>query len=499
MKNLTERAMLGLPNIRRDLGLETDMQRDMRLMQQGDVMGQTLSQGLPAPIANLSAGILRNIPGITDNVRQLGVQSGMSGLQTESELFDRALAGYDGTKEGQARVVQSLTAINPEYGAMMAQALDQRNAQIEKNDMERDLLKIRELEAENRLTNLGLEKDKLLKQSENEASDLISQDALNNSYIELANATSNPVLKALANNAAVGSLEASEFNTVLNAYNNTVTPERETTIREMTEQLMAQTTDGESVYATREDAEAFAKGIVNGTIKVDVDPVTKTVVQTNLLTGEAIEIKLDSPEVAMNTDFEGETLWSNRELLSGFANTVGAAVDVPLAIVGLEESVDKTRADARQTLNSALSGLRRAFDNDDRLTGVEINKFAEEINLAPRLFDDPALWAERAISVDRTLRNKEGDIRAELDSDNPDNNRRQELLNQRQSIASFRQILGVPDIIDIARVSADNIDSITPNELKFIVDRASRKTLLEYEKNYPEMEDLIAQKLEAIE
>ena len=92
MKNLTERAMLGLPNIRRDLGLETDMQRDMRLMQQGDVMGQTLSQGLPAPIANLSAGILRNIPGITDNVRQLGVQSGMSGLQTESELFEKALS-----------------------------------------------------------------------------------------------------------------------------------------------------------------------------------------------------------------------------------------------------------------------------------------------------------------------------------------------------------------------------------------------------------------------
>ena len=498
MKNLTERAMLGLPNIRRDLGLETDMQRDMRLMQQGDVMGQTLSQGLPAPIANLSAGILRNIPGITDNVRQLGVQSGMSGLQTESELFEKALSGYDGTPAGQARVVQSLTAINPEYGAMMAQALDQRNAQITKNETENKLLNIRQKEAENRLINLGLQEQNLLNESESKNSEKETQEELNNSYRELANSTSNPVLQALANNAANGNFKASQFNTILNAYNNTVTPEKETTIREMTDQLMAQTTNGELVYQSRAEAEAFAKGIVNGTIKVNVDPVTKTVVQTNILTGEAVEISIDSPEVAINTDFEGKTLWSNRELLSGFANTVGAAVDVPLAIVGLEESVDKTRADARQTLNSALSGLRRAFDNDDRLTGVEINKFAEEINLAPRLFDDPALWAERAISVDRTLRNKEGDIRAELDSDNPDNNRRQELLNQRQSIASFRQILGVPDIIDIARVSAENIDSITPNELKFIVDRASRKTLLEYEKNYPEMEDLIAQKLEDI-
>jgi len=136
MKNLTERAMLGLPNIRRDLGLETDMQRDMRLMQQGDVMGQTLSQGLPAPIANLSAGILRNIPGITDNVRQLGVQSGMSGLQTESELFEKALSGYDGTAAGQARVVQSLTAINPEMGAMMASKMQTANQQSRIGDLQ---------------------------------------------------------------------------------------------------------------------------------------------------------------------------------------------------------------------------------------------------------------------------------------------------------------------------------------------------------------------------
>ena len=47
MKNLTEFAMQGLPNIRRDLGIETDTQRDMRLLQQGNVMGQSLSQGLP--------------------------------------------------------------------------------------------------------------------------------------------------------------------------------------------------------------------------------------------------------------------------------------------------------------------------------------------------------------------------------------------------------------------------------------------------------------------
>ncbi len=144
MKNLTEFAMQGLPNIRRDLGIETDTQRDMRLLQQGNVMGQSLSQGLPPAIANLSAGILQNIPGITDNIRQLGVQSGMSGLQTESELFDRALSGYDGTPESQAKVVQSLTAINPEWGAMMASRMQQANqeseiASLTKQKLEKEL------------------------------------------------------------------------------------------------------------------------------------------------------------------------------------------------------------------------------------------------------------------------------------------------------------------------------------------------------------------------
>ena len=179
MKNLTERAMQGLPDIRRKLGLETDMQRDMRLMQQGDVMGQTLSQGLPAPIANLSAGILRNIPGITDNVRQLGVQSGMSGLQTESELFERALAGYDGTKEGQARVVQSLTAINPEMGAMMARRMQKENNEFELQNLQMENVQ-GQIDARNNAQELA-ESEALAKQT------LIENKRLSlNKFIDLA-------------------------------------------------------------------------------------------------------------------------------------------------------------------------------------------------------------------------------------------------------------------------------------------------------------------------
>ena len=139
--------------------------------------------------------------------------------------------------------------------------------------------------------------------------------------------------------------------------------------------------------------------------------------------------------------------------------------------------------------------MRTAFDNDDRLTGVEIDVFDRDINVAPKLIDSVSLWSSRVISVDRTLKNKLGMVNAELNSANPDVKRRQKLLNQRQAIASFRQLLGVPEILDIRRVTEENLNNIDPSELKDMIDRASAETLEKYEKDNPEMEDLIADRL----
>jgi len=129
MKKLSDYALAGMPNIRKDLGLETEMQKNLRLQQEGLLMGRQFG-GLPAPIASLAQGIAANVPSIRDNVRQLGVEKGLN-LQTESELFDLAMSEYDGSPESQAKVVQSLTAINPEYGAIMADRLSQRNLQVD--------------------------------------------------------------------------------------------------------------------------------------------------------------------------------------------------------------------------------------------------------------------------------------------------------------------------------------------------------------------------------
>ena len=130
MKKLSDYALAGMPNIRKDLGLETEMQKNLRLQQEGLLMGRQFG-GLPAPIASLAQGIAANVPSIRDNVRQLGVEKGLN-LQTESELFDLAIGEYDGTPESQARVVQSLTRINPQYGAAMANTLQRQRLEVQK-------------------------------------------------------------------------------------------------------------------------------------------------------------------------------------------------------------------------------------------------------------------------------------------------------------------------------------------------------------------------------
>jgi len=498
MKKLSDYALAGMPNIRKDLGLETEMQKNLRLQQEGLLMGRQFG-GLPAPIASLAQGIAANVPSIRDNVRQLGVEKGLN-LQTESELFDLAIGEYDGTPESQARVVQSLTRINPQYGAAMADAIQTRNIQAEKNEMEREVLNIRREEATNRAENLKLEKKRLEREGQEAIDKANNQTALNKSYAIIAEQSPDPIFSSIAQIAANQDFSPNEFQTLTETVRSLGKSEDQIAVEEITALLMETRPDD---FDSEDDARKFAEGLNRGLVKVEYNPDNNSQILTNLITNEFVVKNAPPPDIAVNENFDGDTLWSNRKLLSGFANTVGAALDIPLTIardaIGIQkdftESVDLIRSDARQSLRSGINSLRTAFDNDDRLTGVEIDVFDRDINVAPKLIDSVSLWSSRVISVDRTLKNKLGMVEAELNSANPDVKRRQKLLNQRQAIASFRQLLGVPEILDIRRVTEENLNNIDPSELKDMIDRASAETLEKYEKDNPEMEDLIADRL----
>lgn len=126
---LTDIATAGLPNIRGELGLETPLQTQMRQMQQGQILGQQF-RGLPAPIATLAQGIAGNIPSVVDNTRKGFMSLGVTGLETQGELFDKALSYYDGTPQSKARVVQELTRINPDFGSVMAGRMQKQRMKI---------------------------------------------------------------------------------------------------------------------------------------------------------------------------------------------------------------------------------------------------------------------------------------------------------------------------------------------------------------------------------
>ena len=147
---LTDIATAGLPNIRGELGLETPLQTQMRQMQQGQILGQQF-RGLPAPIATLAQGIAGNIPSVVDNTRKGFMSLGVTGLETQAELFDKALSNYDGTPQGQARVVQALTNIDPNFGAVMAGRLQAENQKAKLTDLQTRKLE-KELEAPEKWT-----------------------------------------------------------------------------------------------------------------------------------------------------------------------------------------------------------------------------------------------------------------------------------------------------------------------------------------------------------
>jgi len=131
---LTDYALSGLPNIKADLGLENKQQRDARLFATGQVQGQPF-EGYRPGLKAIAQGAAQNIPSIIDNVRKLGVEKGLP-MQTKSELFDQAIATYDGSPQSQIQTIQALTAIDPQWGAMMAQRLSENAGRQELQDLQ---------------------------------------------------------------------------------------------------------------------------------------------------------------------------------------------------------------------------------------------------------------------------------------------------------------------------------------------------------------------------
>jgi hypothetical protein len=444
---------------------------------------------------------------MVESIRQFGAGVGLP-VQTQGEQLQRSMGGLNITDPAdQAEMVRLLANSGNPGDAAAAAAIFQ-----EENQKQTDRARRIGLETA-REERAAEEADRALSREERaarqEAAQIAAVEAETaeeaeaaantlNFYQSIIENSNDVVLKDMAQSAIDNNItDVTEFNTIMTAIEraNPSAIEQEILDTTVTLTLFTDPETGDNIF-TDAEAKRVATGIARDQITIS-RAEDGTVTLTDILNAQAglpgavIILPVQERGIAEPESFEGQTIWDNSNLLSGVWNKAAAVIDVPLALTGFEGSINLRRHEAQQQVMSALSLLRRAFDNDNRLTGVEIEKFAEEIALEPRWFDAPLLWEARAISVDRTLEGKLAAVQAELKGATTSSDRRSELREQSQAISDFRRELGVPKILDIGRVTIESIGSFSKEELQAVLNRTSDERIVEWESSFPDVAEAI--------
>ena len=485
--------------------IETPQQKQQRLFAEGQAAAGQFT-GLPTGLRELAMGTASGIPGTVESIRQFGAAAGLP-VQTQGEQLQRSLSGLNmADPASQREAVRLLSNIDPLRGAAAAEIFAEEERKQKDRKRRIELETAREGRAVEEAGRAASREERAARQEtaqiaavEAEAEEE-AQAAANtlNFYQSIIENTDDPVLQNMARSAIENDItDATEFNTIMTAIERAEPDTIEQEILDTKATLMSFTDPdtGENMF-TEDEARQIATGIARDQITIK-ESADGALVLTDILKAQAnvpgavITLPPQERGIAKPESFEGATIWDNKDLLSGAWNKAAAAIDVPLALAGFEGSINTGRHGAQQQVMSALSLLRRAFDNDNRLTGVEIQKFAEEIALEPRWFDAPLLWEARAISVDRTLEGKLAAIQAELTGATTSSDRRSELREQSQAISDFRRELGVPKILDIGRVTIENIESFSKEELQAVLNRTSDERIVEWESSFPDVAEAI--------
>jgi len=195
-----------------------------------------------------------------------------------------------------------------------------------------------------------------------------------------------------------------------------------------------------------------------GTIKVIKDPVTDEWIVTDLGTRERLPLQTrgEQPGVPSRAAPPDTTLYELADLVSGPVSAGLAAASVPAGWVGLPIAERTVRA--RQYVQSAQNELVRSLSINPRFPVGEIKRLREEINISPKILDNPDMLRQRMSAVDKYLRWRlDKEITASENTKLP-KSVRQGALSAANDIGSFLSLLGVPG----------EADTITPEDRELI-------------------------------
>jgi hypothetical protein len=188
-----------------------------------------------------------------------------------------------------------------------------------------------------------------------------------------------------------------------------------------------------------------ATGLMTGTIKVMQDPVSGARFVVDTIKGTERQLKPETsgqPETEKKPTTQDKTIFELADLVSGPGSAMKAAASVPSGMVG-GPVADET-LQARQYVVTAKNDLIRALSINPRFPVGEIKRIETEIDVSPKILDNPKMLRSRLISIDKYLKRRVEKEKLVANDNTMPTKARQEAMSSAKDIEHFIKLMGVP-------------------------------------------------------
>lgn len=208
-----------------------------------------------------------------------------------------------------------------------------------------------------------------------------------------------------------------------------------------------------------------AQDIVDGFLRMEVVPETGRVRLIDEVTQEATEVPVraqtsvadiagdEEPSLGnlpRPSPEPGQTLYELAELATGPMSALRAAVSVPKAWFGMDPN--ERVVQARQALRTETQSMVRSLAINPRFPVSEQDLIREEVNIQPRIWDDPEILRPRMAQINDSLSLRMQQAFRDANDPSLAEQHREAQLSNAANIANFLGVLGV----DQARENAED-------------------------------------------
>lgn len=461
---------IDIPSLFSDI-IETDQQRQTRLLTEGTLLGRELTgglRGLAATQAPLVSAIAGQLPQRREDIRRgAGRMLGLD-VRTQGEKVQDALRGIDASDpESLLRAAQSVGDLGLGSQAATIRGLAADVTRQNQADMRR-----KEVE------DIDLETKKLaLQAAKNTTASNATRLAAASSIVRQAD----PQLAALIPN-----LYAGDPNGAVSFAEKFIAPStegaNEAKIKEYTRILVA---DG----MPEQQAKDKAIKVANGEIRIELNPdnpsqafliddlegkVDRINVTSNLTRPEEVLVEDDND--LLNPEEEGASI------LERLQNTTG-----PLAIASellgrigdatiSEDMLDEERTRNQQYLKLIESDIVRSFALSPRFPEGEQERIRERINIRPALLSGRATALAQITAVDRYIEQEQKNSQEFIDNPQiPEEEKARERIHL-NSMTEFRNKL-LPKIPDANLLTIDVVNNLSKSRMLSFVNQYTEEEL----------------------